>query len=81
MGDVFRNITLAAAPAFVCKWLSLSGRPGQPSAWVQDRVVTLLKKEEEQGEEKEEKEEEKDNSKEKKRKRADIFYIGFLCLH
>ena len=59
MGDVFRNITLAAAPAFVCKWLSLSGRPGQPSAWVQDRVVTLLKKEEEQGEEKEEKEEKK----------------------
>ena len=59
MGDVFRNITLASAPAFVCKWLSLSGRPGQPSAWVQDRVVTLLKKEEEQGEEKEEKEEKK----------------------
>ena len=63
MGDVFRNITLAAAPAFVCKWLSLSGRPGQPSAWVQDRVVTLLKKEEEQGEEKEEKEEKKNRRK------------------
>lgn len=53
------------------KWLSLSGRPGQPSAWVQDRVVTLLKKEEEQrkGWEKEEKEE-KEGKKEKKRRKT-----------
>lgn len=49
-------------------------------------VVTLLIKEEGQGEQGGEGgerrgEEEKDNSREKKRKRADVSYIGFLCLH
>lgn len=70
MGDVFRNITLAAAPPFVCKWLSLSGRPGQPFAWVQDRVVTLLKKEEEQGEEEKQGEEKEEKEEKKKRRKT-----------
>lgn len=87
MGDVFRNITLLAA-ALLHKWLSLSGRPGQPSAWVQDRVVTLAEKEEERkekGREKEEKEGKKEERKtiagRRRGRERELIFSDFLCLH
>lgn len=39
------EISHCAEPAaFVCKWLSLSAKPGQPSAWVQDRSSSIAAK-------------------------------------